>query len=250
METKRFNGKVAIVTGAGSGLGEAAAKEFAKEGAHVVVSDITDKTQEIADALNEEGYSAIFVKTDVSKEDQVKQLVEAAVSKFGKLDIFVANAGINVEANTADVSLEDWQKVIDVNLTGVYLSNKYAITQFKKQEGGGAIVNMASIHGFVAREGLAAYSASKGGVKLLTQQAAAEEGKYGIRVNAVGPGYIKTPLIQTLSQDVIDGLVDLHPIGRLGEPIEVAKVVLFLASDDASFVNGATLLVDGGYTAV
>ena len=140
--------------------------------------------------------------------------------------------------------------MIDVNLKSVYLSDRYAIKQFKKQGTGGVIVNSGSIHSYVAREGLAAYSASKGGVKLLTQQIAAESGKDGIRAVAIAPGYIKTPLIDTLSKDVIDNLVNLHPIGRLGEPIEVAKTVLFLASDDASFITGVTIPIDGGYTSV
>lgn len=247
---KRFENKVVIATGAASGLGEATAIEFAKEGAHVVLSDISDKGVEVSEKLNKEGYSTIFVKTDVSNEEDVKSLINKAVEKFGKLDVIFANAGINIESTVENLETDDWQKVIDVNLKSVYLANKYAIKQFKKQGTGGAIVNTGSIHSLVARQGLAAYSASKGGVKMLTQQVAAEVGKDGIRANAVAPGYINTPLINTLSQDVIDSLVSLHPIGRLGEPIEVARTVLFLASDDASFISGVTLPIDGGYTAV
>lgn len=247
---KRFENKVVIATGAASGLGEATAVEFAKEGAHVVLADISDKGHEASERLNKEGYSTIFVKTDVADEKDVINVVNQAVEKFGRLDVMFANAGINIEATVEDLTVEDWHKVIDVNLKSVYLSNRYAIKQFKKQGTGGVIVNTGSIHSLVARWGLGAYSASKGGIKMLTQQVAAEEGKNGIRANAIAPAYIKTPLINVLSQDVIDGLVGLHPIGRLGEPIEVARVVLFLASDDASFISGATLPIDGGYTAL
>lgn len=247
---KRFEKRVVIATGAASGLGKATAIEFAKEGAHVVLSDISDKGKEVSDQLNSEGYSTIFVKADVANENNVISLVNQAVEKFGKLDVMFANAGINIEATVENLELDDWQKVIDINLKSVYLSNKYAIKQFKKQGKGGVIVNTGSIHSLMAREGLAAYSASKGGVKMLTQQVASEVAKDGIRANAIAPGYIETPLIHTLSQEVIDGLVGLHPIGRLGKPIEVAKTVLFLASDDASFISGVTLPIDGGYTAV
>lgn len=247
---KRFEKRVVIATGAASGLGEATAIEFAKEGAHVVLSDISDKGKEVSDRLNKEGYSTIFVKANVADEQDVINLMNQAVEKFGKLDVMFANAGINIEATVEELELDDWQKVIDVNLKSVYLSNKYAIKQFRKQGAGGAIINTGSIHSLMARQGLAAYSASKGGVKMLTQQVASEVAKYGIRANAIAPGYIQTPLINTLSQDVIDSLVSLHPIGRLGQPIEVARTVLFLASDDASFISGVTLPIDGGYTAV
>ncbi len=247
---KRFEKRVVIATGAASGLGEATAVEFAKEGAHVVLSDISDKGKEVSDRLNKEGYSTIFVKANVADEQDVINLVNQAVEKFGKLDVMFANAGINIEATVEELKLDDWQKVIDVNLKSVYLSNKYAIKQFRKQGTGGAIINTGSIHSLMARQGLAAYSASKGGVKMLTQQVASEVAKDGIRANAIAPGYIQTPLINTLSQDVIDSLVSLHPIGRLGQPIEVARTVLFLASDDASFISGVTLPIDGGYTAV
>src|SRR5690606_30248020 len=247
---KRFENKVAILSRAGSGLEEATALEFAKEGASVVLADISDQTAELSEKMNADGYSTIFVKTNVADEGDIVNLVEQTVAKFGKLDIMFANAGINIERTLENLETDDWQKVIDVNLKSVYLSDRYAIKQFRKQGTGGVIINSGSIHSLVAREGLAAYAATKGGVKLLTQQIAAEVSRDGIRAVAIAPGYIKTPLINTLSQEVIDNLVNLHPIGRLGEPIEVARTVLFLASDDASFITGITLPIDGGYTAV
>ncbi|MFA5619983.1 MAG: SDR family oxidoreductase [Weeksellaceae bacterium] len=215
-----------------------------------MLADISDKTAELSEKMNADGYSTIFVKTNVADEADIANLVEQTVAKFGKLDIMFANAGINIESTLENLETDDWQKVIDVNLKSVYLSDRYAIKQFRKQGSGGVIINSGSIHSLVAREGLAAYAATKGGVKLLTQQIAAEVSKDGIRAVAIAPGYIKTPLMNTLSQEVIDNLVSLHPIGRLGEPIEVARTVLFLASDDASFITGITLPIDGGYTAV
>lgn len=148
------------------------------------------------------------------------------------------------------LELEKWQKVVDVNLTSTFLCNKYAVQQFKKQGGGGAIVNNGSIHSFVARRGLTAYASTKGGVKMLTQMVGTTYAKEGIRCNMICPAYINTPLTLTVSPEIRGHLAELHPIGRLGEPIEVARAVLFLASDEASYITGTSLKVDGGYTAV
>lgn len=246
---KRFLDKVVIVTGAASGIGEATAIEFAKEGAKVILADLSEKGQLLSDKMNQDGFETYYFKIDVSKEDEVINLIEKTKNVYGRLDIMFANAGINIEANIDELEFNDWQKVIDVNLTSIYLCNKYAVKQFRSQNGNGVIINTGSIHSLVARDGLAAYAAAKGGVKLLTQQMAVKYSKEGIRTNAIAPAYINTPLIKTLSENVIAQLASLHPIGRLGEPVEVARTVLFLASDDASFITGVTLPIDGGYTA-
>lgn len=246
----RFKGKTVIVTGGASGIGEATVVEFAKEGANVVISDMSDKGQALSDQLNQDGYQTMFMKTNVTEEQEVQRLVEETVSKYGSLDVLFANAGIGAATLVHEMSYADWKKVIDVNLNGVFLCNKYALAQMLKQETGGAIVNNDSIHGFVGKPGVSAYAASKGGVKLLTQTATSEYAAKGIRINNVNPGYIDTPLLAGMPEEAKQELIDLHPIGRLGRPEEVAKAVLFLASDDASFISGASLLVDGGYTAV
>ncbi|MBB6669748.1 SDR family NAD(P)-dependent oxidoreductase [Cohnella nanjingensis] len=245
----RFEGKVAVVTGGASGIGEATVGQFAAEGAKAVIADFSERGQALAERLNGEGRDAFFVKTDVTREEDVKRMVDETVGKYGKLDILFANAGIAKDASAVDLDMGAWQRTIDINLTGVYLCDKYAIAQMIKQGTGGAIVNCGSIHSHVGKGRVTAYAAAKGGVKLLTQTVGIDYAQHGIRVNAVCPGYIDTPLLAELPPAVKAHLIGLHPIGRLGRPEEVAKAVLFLASDDASFVTGTTLLVDGGYTA-
>ncbi|MGX8793532.1 SDR family NAD(P)-dependent oxidoreductase [Oceanobacillus sp. M60] len=248
--TSRFDGKVAIVTGAASGIGEATAVKFAEQGAKVVLSDMSEKGRQLSDELNHKGLKTTFIQTDVTNEVDIQKLIQETVAAYDRLDIVFANAGIGNSTILHELSLKDWQKVIDVNLTGVFLTNKYAIKQMLKQEKGGAIVNNDSIHGFVGKAGVSAYAAAKGGVKLLTQTATAEYAAKGIRINNVNPGYIDTPLLKDAPDEAKQDLIRLHPIGRLGKPEEVANAVLFLASEEASFITGASLLVDGGYTSV
>lgn len=176
-------------------------------------------------------------------------MISETVNKYGKLDIMYANAGVADDAPAHELSYEKWKRTIDINLSGVFLSDKYSIEQFLKQGTGGVIVNAGSIHSFVSLPKPTAYSAAKGGVKLLTQNLCTAYAKEGIRINAICPGYIETPLLAEVDLQTKEYLASLHPQGRLGKPEEIAKAVLFLASDDASFVNGTTLLFDGGYTA-
>lgn len=248
--TSRFDDKVVIVTGATSGIGEATAVKFAEQGAKVVLSDMSEKGRQLSDELNHKGLKTTFIQTDVTNEVDIQKLIQETVAAYDRLDIVFANAGIGNSTILHELSLKDWQKVIDVNLTGVFLTNKYAIKQMLKQEKGGAIVNNDSIHGFVGKAGVSAYAAAKGGVKLLTQTATAEYAAKGIRINNVNPGYIDTPLLKDAPDEAKQDLIRLHPIGRLGKPEEVANAVLFLASEEASFITGASLLVDSGYTSV
>ncbi|KZE47780.1 short-chain dehydrogenase [Brevibacillus parabrevis] len=241
--------KVAIVTGGASGIGETTVRLFAQEGAKVVIADFSPRGDELAKELNEAGFEALFVKTDVTKEAEVKHMVDATVERFGQIDILFANAGIAKDAPAHLLSTDDWQRTIDINLTGVFWCDKYVIEQMLAQGTGGAIVNCGSIHSHAGKAGVTAYSSAKGGVKLLSQTLGITYAKQGIRVNAVCPGYIDTPLIAGRNEAMNEHLVSLHPMGRLGKPEEVAKAVLFLASDDASFVTATSLLVDGGYTA-
>lgn len=243
--------KVAIVTGAGSGIGEAVALLFAKEGAKVVVSDISETGgKSTVDQIEKMGGQALFVKTDSSQPNGNENLVKQAVDHFGGLHIAVNNAGIGGPIGpTGEYPVDGWDKVISVNLSGVFYGMRYQIPAMLKS-GGGSIVNVASILGAVGTPGSPAYVAAKHGVVGLTKTAALDHAKQGIRVNAVGPGYIKTPLLtKNLPQEVIDHLATLHPIGRLGESPEVAELVLFLASDKASFITGNYYAVDGGYLA-
>jgi len=250
---KYLSGKTAIVTGSASGIGEATALLYAECGANVVVSDIHEEAgNKVVQQIQQNGGKAIFVKADVSKPEDCEQLVTKTVAAFGGLDIAFNNAGIGGESNaTGDMSIEGWNKVINVNLNSVFYCMKYQLLQMQKR-GSGAIVNNSSILGAVGFNNAAGYVAAKHGVIGLTKTAALEYSAKGIRINAVGPAFINTPLLSeagmndTIKQSV---LVPLHPIGRLGESKEVAELVLWLSSDKASFVTGSYYPVDGGYLA-
>lgn len=240
--------KVVIITGAASGIGEATALLFAKNGARVVVSDIMEtEGREVEKRIRDSGGEASFFKADVSKADDNKALVDFAVDTYGKLDIAVNNAGIGGEGNKiAEMSLEGWHKVIDVNLHSIFYGMKYQI-QAMLDGGGGSIVNISSILGSVGFQGSAGYVAAKHAAVGITKTAALEYSAENIRVNAVGPGFIDTPLLDQLDDDLKKKLVDMHPIGRFGKSEEVAEVILWLGSDKASFVTGSYYPVDGGY---
>lgn len=245
-----FAGKVALVTGAGSGIGEATAKLYAAYGAKVIVADLNEKGgNAVVEAIKKGGGEARFVKCDVSQAEACAKLVEETLRAYGRLDYACNNAGIGGEQNMlADMSVEGFNKVIAVNLSSVFYCMKYQIPAMLQNDGG-AIVNMASILGQVGFAYSAGYVAAKHGVVGLTQNAGIEYSAKGIRVNAVGPGFIDTPLLNQADAKTKEGLVSKHPIGRLGTSEEVAELVIWLSSDKASFVTGAYYPVDGGYLA-
>lgn len=244
--------KVAIVTGAASGIGKSVAERYAEDGITVVLSDVNQTSGEQAAAqIRQAGGQATFVMADVSNPTDCEHVVDVALTQYGRLDYACNNAGIGGEQNqTADLSIEGWQHILAINLSGVFYCMKYQIPAMLKS-GGGAIVNMASILGQVGFAGAAGYVAAKHGVVGLTQAAALEYTPQGIRINAVGPGFISTPMIHELEEnlELKSALVALHPIGRLGQPEEVAELVIWLNSEKASFVTGAYYPVDGGYLA-
>ena len=249
----RLEGKVAIVTGAASGIGRASALLFAEEGARVVVADWDEaKGEQVAREVEGKGGEAKFVKVDVSRAEDVQVMVNAAVESYGRLDVLFNNAGVEGEqAPTADCTLENFDRVIAINLRGVFLGMKYGIAAMLKT-GGGSIINNASVAGLVGFMGIPAYCASKGGVIQLTKAAALEYAKEHVRVNAICPGVIWTPMVERLvasSEELRKTLESLEPIGRFGQPEEVARLALFLASEDSSFCTGAPFVVDGGFVA-
>ncbi|PFH82667.1 glucose 1-dehydrogenase [Bacillus sp. AFS088145] len=245
----RLKDKVAVITGGGSGIGRATAIRFAKEGAKIVIADINEVTgEESLVVIKEQNQEAIFIKTNVAESKSIQNLMKRAVEHFGRIDILFNNAGIgNSEVRSVDLAEEEWDQVIDINLKSVFLGIKYAIPELKKS-GNGVIINTASLLGLKGRKYVSAYNASKGGVVLLTQNAALEYGKYNIRVNAIAPGIIDTNIIKEWKNDERKWpiLSRANALGRIGSPEEIASAALFLASDEASFVTGATLSVDGG----
>jgi NAD(P)-dependent dehydrogenase (short-subunit alcohol dehydrogenase family) len=245
----KLTGKIAIVTGGGSGIGRSTAIRFAKEGAKVTVADVDSiGGEETVNLIRESGADAIFVKTNVKDSNQIRNLINTTTITYGGLHILVNNAGIgHSEVRSVDLSEEEWDHVIDINLKGVFLGIKYAVPELIKS-GGGAIINTSSLLGLKGKKYQAAYNASKAGVVLLTQNAALEYGKYNIRVNAIAPGVIDTKIIDGWKQDERRWpfISKANALGRIGTPDEVANAIFFLASDEASFITGTTLSVDGG----
>ena len=247
----RLQGKVALITGAAHGMGAEDARLFAREGAKVAIADIREEDARKVEAeIAEAGGEAMVIMLDVSKEAQWEQAIAAVVSKFGKLDILVNNAGISGSGESDSSSTDAWDRLIDINAKSVFLGMKHAIPEMEKI-GGGAIVNISSISGLVGQESIhPGYNASKGAVRLVTKAAAVQHAKSGIRVNSVHPGMLPPMLTSFQRGDPNREAMNANvPMGREGEPIEVANAVLFLASDEASYITGTELVVDGGFTA-
>ena len=247
----RISDKVAIITGAASGIGRTTAILFAREGGKVVVADKNEVGgNETVDLIRSDGGQAIFDYVNVTSATDIQGMVKTTINTYGKLNILVNNAGIAIRLPVVDLSEEDWDRNIDVNLKSIYLSSKYAIPRMI-ENGGGSIVNIASIYGIVGGRIRAAYAASKGGVVNLTRSMALDYALHKIRVNCVCPGFVNTPLLKNILKDKEEyqALADLHPMGRLGDMLEIALGVLYLASDESSFVTGIALPIDGGYTA-
>ena len=254
---KRLEAKTCIVTGGGAGIGKATCLRLASEGARVAVTDINeDDAKAVCEAVVAEGGTAKSWRLDVADSDAVRQVFDAVADHFGQIDVVVNNAGIaGVSAPTHEISEADWRKVIDVNINGVFFCTKAAIPHLKKA-GGGSIINLSSIYGLVGAPDLPPYHASKGAVRLMSKTDALLYAGDGIRVNSVHPGFIWTPLVEGLAKESDEGveafrkgLDDLHPIGHVGEPADIAAGIAYLASDDAKFVTGSELVIDGGYTA-
>jgi NAD(P)-dependent dehydrogenase (short-subunit alcohol dehydrogenase family) len=252
----RLKDKVAIITGAGSGIGRACAILFGKEGANVIATDWNEQTsEEVVKQIKSEGGEAISIRADVSNSTDVQEMVRESIKRYKKLDVLVNNAGIFITPYTVtDTSEEDWEKTLSVNLKGVFLCSKYAIPELIKT-GGGSIINISSISGVIGQPAQAAYNASKGGIVQLTKCMALDYAANKIRVNCICPGYVETGMTKDLFDKARENqrewkkILSLHPIGRVGTPEDIAYAALYLASDESSWVTGSSLVVDGGYTA-
>ena len=243
----RLKDKVAIVTGAAKGIGKKTAEVFAREGAEVIVADYdVENGKKAAEEINEEYGRGDFIEVDVSKTESTKKMIEETVEKYGKVNILVNNAGITADGFLTKMDEEQWGRVIDINLKGVFNCGKFASQQMMDQEDGGVILNASSVVGLYGNVGQTNYAATKFGVIGLTKTWAKELGPRGIRVNAVAPGYTNTKMMESVPEKLLDKFRDKTPLGRLGEVEDIANAYLYLASDEAAFVNGEILSVDGG----
>mgnify|MGYP000288942960 CR=1 FL=1 len=249
-----MEGKIAIVTGAAMGIGRASSILLALHGAKVVISDINaDKAQETATMIRENSGECIVVITDVAQDLEVKQLIEKTIETYGKIDVLYNNVGVAIGGSVVETSEVNWHRVMDINLGGIFRGCKYAIPHMINN-GGGSIVNTSSVQALTGFEGWAAYAASKGGIISLTRQVAAEYAKHSIRVNCIAPGTIMTPMNEKIfdelenPQELIEKWNNMHPIGRFGQPEEIAQIGLFLASEMSSFITGQCIVADGGVT--
>jgi NAD(P)-dependent dehydrogenase (short-subunit alcohol dehydrogenase family) len=252
---KRLLGKVALVTGGASGIGEATARIFAHEGAKVVVSDVqAERGESVAADIRKGGGEAVFVRADVASDADCRNMVRLAVERFGRLQILMNNAGVESPKPVLDTSEADWDRVMAVNAKGVFLCTKHAIPEMRKA-GGGSIINVSSIFGLIGSPGFAAYHASKGAVRLLTKSTALAHATENIRCNSIHPGVIQTPMIEEVIAATPDPVAAraewtaAEPVGRFGRPEDIAYGALYLASDESAFVTGAELVIDGGFTA-
>lgn len=250
--TGRLSGTAALVTGASSGNGRAIARRFAEEGANVTIADVREDPrlggESTHDLIETAGGNAQYVETDVTDVDALHTAVEATVDAYGSLDVMVNNAGVERQLPIEEATEEDFAWLMDINLKGVYFGCQAAIEQMVEQDDGGSIVNMSSIAGFRGLENSSLYCTSKGGVTNLTRELAVEHGENDIRVNALNPGFIETAMTME-DGETAGGILDQTPLGRAGQPEEVADAALFLASDESSFVTGHNLVMDGGFTA-
>jgi 3-oxoacyl-[acyl-carrier protein] reductase len=248
LDLKRLEGKVAVITGAGRGIGAAIARRFAAEGASVVMNSLSDSSSKVAEEIITAGGKAASIQGDVSKADDVSKVIDAAIAHFGRLDILVNNAGVTRDNLLMRMSEDDWDTVIDTNLKSVYLCCRAALRPMLKTRSGGRIINLSSVIGISGNSGQANYSASKAGILGLTKSLAKELASRQITVNAIAPGFIVTDMTAGMSPEAKEGLMKRIPLGTLGTPEDVAAVASFLASDESKYITGQTLTVDGGMT--